>query len=69
MGIKKPGRKTKLAMYARRTKWAPIWAVIKKVGPGRAKRTHPSAITRTRHSWRRTKLHVKPRKQRKSHFG
>ncbi len=67
MGIKKPGRKTKLAKYARKTKWAPTWAVIKKFGPG--KKIHPSAITRTRHSWRRSSLHIKPRKQRKSHFG
>ena len=67
MGIKNLQKKTKLAMYARRTKWAPIWAVIKKFGPG--KKVHPSVITRTRHSWRRTKLHIKPRHQRKYHFG
>ena len=52
---------------ARQTKWAPVWAVLKKYGPG--KRVHPSSMTRVRRSWRRTKLHIKPRKQRKSHFG
>lgn len=60
-------RKTKLATAGRRTKWAPIWVVLKKFGQG--KRIHPSRLTRTRRNWRRTKLHVKPRKQRKSHFG
>ena len=36
---------------------------------GMGKRVHPSSITRHRRSWRRTKLHLTPRKQRKSHFG
>lgn len=67
MGIKNPEKKAKLAVYGRRTKWAPVWVVLKKYGMG--KRIHPSAITRQRRSWRRTKLHIKPRKQRKSHFG
>ncbi|HLA23301.1 MAG TPA: 50S ribosomal protein L39e [Candidatus Nanoarchaeia archaeon] len=67
MGIKNPQKKAKLAKFNRRTKWAPVWAVLKKFGTG--KRIHPSRITRHRRSWRRTKLHVKPRKMRKSHFG
>ncbi|MEK6741940.1 MAG: hypothetical protein AABX91_02300 [Nanoarchaeota archaeon] len=67
MGIKNPQKKTKLAVKARQTKWAPVWAVLKKFGPG--KRIHPSSITRQKRSWRRTKLHVTPRRQRKSHFG
>jgi len=67
MGIKNLERKTKLAKQGRRTKWAPIWVVLKKFGVG--KRVHPSAITRHRRSWRRTKLHIKPRAQRKSHMG
>ncbi|MBI5803511.1 hypothetical protein HY448_02385 [Candidatus Pacearchaeota archaeon] len=67
MGIKNQAKKTKLAKYSRRTRWAPIWTIIKKFGAG--KRIHPSVITRQRHSWRRTKLHIKPRRQRKSHFG
>ena len=67
MGIKNQTKKTTLARYNRRTKWAPVWVVLKKHGIG--KRIHPSAITRHRRSWRRTKLHIKPRRQKKSHFG
>jgi ribosomal protein L39E len=60
-------RKVKLAKANRRTKWAPFWAVIRKYGQG--KRVHPSFMTRTRRSWKRTKLKIKPRRQQKSHFG
>ena len=67
MGIKNAQKKNKLAKAGKQTKWAPVWAVLNKYGTG--KRVHPSAMTRYRRSWRRTKLHVKPRKQRKSHFG
>ncbi|MFH1607655.1 MAG: hypothetical protein ABIA78_00825 [archaeon] len=67
MGIKNNQKKAKLAKKGRQTKWAPVWAVLKKYGIG--KRVHPSAMTKNRRSWRRTKLHIKPRKQRKSHFG
>lgn len=67
MGIKYKGKKEKLSVKARQTKWAPIWVVLKKFGIG--KRIHPSATTAHRRSWRRTKLHIKPGKRRKSHFG
>lgn len=67
MGIKNQEKKAKLAVKGRQTKWAPVWAVLKKYGMG--KRIHPSAMTTTRRSWRRTKLHIKPGKRRKSHFG
>jgi len=67
MGIKNPQKKAKLAKKARQTKWAPVWVVLKKHGIG--KRVHPSAMTKNRRSWRRTKLHIKPRKQKKSHLG
>ncbi len=67
MGIKNPDKKVKLAKKQRQTKWAPVWAVLRKHGMG--KKVHPSAMTRHKRSWRRTKLHIKPRKQRKSHFG
>ncbi|MBU2612352.1 MAG: hypothetical protein KKB62_01375 [Nanoarchaeota archaeon] len=67
MGIKYKGKKEKLTKLGRRTKWAPVWAVLRKFGPG--KRVHPSAITHQKRSWKRTKLHVKPGKRRKSHFG
>ena len=67
MGIKNFDKKVKLMKAGRQTKWAPIWVVLKKYGTG--KRVHPSAVTAYRRSWRRTKLHIKPRKQRKSHMG
>jgi len=67
MPIKNKNKKEVLAKKGRQTKWAPVWAVIKKFGTG--KRVHPSAMTRHKRSWRRTKLHITPRKQRKSHFG
>jgi ribosomal protein L39E len=60
-------KKTKLSIATRRTKWAPFWAVIKKFGAGH--RTHPSAITKQRRHWRRTKLKIKPRKAKKEHLG
>lgn len=63
---KKQVRKTKLARKAKLAKWAPVWVVLKKHGMG--KRVHPSSMTRHRRSWRRTKLHIKPRRQKKSHF-
>ena len=62
-----PEKKIKLMKAGRRTKWAPVWVVLKKFGMG--KRVHPSAITRTRRSWRRTKLDIGPRKVRKWHLG
>jgi len=67
MGIKSSKKKTVLAVKGRQTKWAPVWAVLRKFGIG--KRIHPSAITKHRRSWRRTKIKAKPRKMRKSHFG
>ena len=60
-------KKIKLSKQNRRTRWAPVWVVLKKMGKG--KRVHPSAVTRIKRSWRRTKLKIKPRIQRKSHFG
>jgi len=60
-------KKSKLAVKGRQTKWAPVWAVIKKHGTG--KRIHPSAMTAYKRNWRRTKLHIKPRRIRKSHMG
>jgi ribosomal protein L39E len=60
-------KKAKLAVAARQTKWAPVWVVMKKYGAG--KKIHPSATTRYKRSWRRTKLHITPRKIRKWHLG
>jgi ribosomal protein L39E len=64
---KNPEKKAKLAKLGRRTKWAPVWVVLKKFGTG--KRIHPSTATKQRRNWRRTKLHIKPRKIRKWHLG
>lgn len=60
-------KKIKLTKQGRRTGWAPIWVILKKFGPG--KKLHPSQITKHRRSWRRTKLKIKPRKIRRSHYG
>lgn len=60
-------KKAKLAVKGRQTKWAPVWVVIKKYGTG--KKIHPSTTTAVKRNWRRTKLHIKPRKIRKSHLG
>jgi ribosomal protein L39E len=60
-------KKIKLGVEGRRTKWAPVWAVVKKFGQG--KRKHPSEMTKRRRSWRRTKLKIKPRKMKKKHLG
>lgn len=67
MPIKKPKRKEILAKKGRQTKWAPVWAVLRKYGPG--KRIHPSAMTHVKRSWRRNKLHIKPRKDKPNHYG
>jgi len=60
-------KKIKLSKAGRRTKWAPIWVVLKKYGMG--KRIHPSTVTNNRRNWRRTKLKIKPRRVRKQHLG
>ena len=60
-------KKVKLSVAGRRTKWAPIWAVLRKFGAG--KRVHPSSITAHRRNWRRTKLKIKPRRMRKQQLG
>ena len=60
-------KKAKLAVKGRQTKWAPVWVVMKKYGTG--KRIHPSATTAVRRHWRKTKLHIKPRRIRKWHMG
>lgn len=60
-------RKTKMSKANKKARWAPVWAVLKKFGAG--KRVHPSTITSHRRNWRRTKLKIKPRRQRKPHLG
>jgi len=60
-------KKVKLGVFERRTKWAPFWAVVRKFGVGMRK--HPSEMTAHRRHWRRTKLKIKPRRQKKQHLG
>ena len=64
---RKNQKKIKLSKANRKTKWAPIWTVLKKFGTG--KRIHPSTITSVRRNWRRIKLRIKPRRQKKQHLG
>ena len=67
MAVNKYVKKSKLSRAGRKTKWAPVWVILRKFGMG--KRIHPSRITRVRRSWRQTKLKIKPRKVRKRHLG
>ena len=60
-------KKIKLSRQNRKTRWAPVWVVLKKLGTG--KKAHPSAVTYVKRSWRRTKLKIKPRRQTKKHLG
>lgn len=60
-------KKIVLGTHTKRTKWAPVWAVVRRFGKG--KRVHPSAITAVRRNWRRTKLKIKPRRATKRHLG
>ena len=64
---RKQQKKIKLSKANKRTRWAPVWVVLKSRGTG--KRVHPSAVTHIRRSWRRNKLKIKPRKQSKQHLG
>lgn len=60
-------KKLKLAKATTQTRWAPVWVVLRKLGKG--KKVHPSSVTHVKRHWRRTKLKIKPRKQRKQHLG
>lgn len=60
-------KKVKLSVEGRRTKWAPVWAVLRKFGQG--KKVHMSRITKQKRHWRRTKLKIKPRRMKKQHLG
>ncbi len=41
--------KIKLGKFNRRTRWAPLWAVVKRLG----RLLHPSVITRIKRHWRK----------------
>jgi len=60
-------KKIKLSKQNKRTKWAPVWAVLRKYGSG--KRVHPSAMTRHRRKWNVNKLRIKPRRIHKRFVG
>ena len=60
-------KKIKLSKQNRRTKWAPVWVVLKKLGTG--KKAHPSSVTHIKRHWKRTRLKIKPRMVRKRHSG
>jgi len=60
-------KKVKLSKANKKTKWAPFWVVLKKLGKG--KKAHPSSVTYVRRHWRRTKLKIKPRRMSKRHLG
>lgn len=62
-------KKVKLAVFQRQTKWAPVWAVLRRFGRASAGHVHPSQITSFRRHWRRTKLKIKARRTPKSHLG
>jgi ribosomal protein L39E len=64
---KQQPKKIKLAVHNRRTKWTPVWAVIRRFGAG--KKVHPSSMTKHRRHWRRTKLKIKPRIAHRKHLG
>jgi ribosomal protein L39E len=60
-------KKIKLSKANKKTRWAPVWVVLKKMGAG--KRVHPSSVTNFRRHWKRTKLKIKPRRLRKKQLG
>ncbi len=55
MATNKPfAKKGRMIKEGRQTKWAPVWAILKKFG--KKKRIHPSVITHKKRSWRRTNM-------------
>jgi len=60
-------KKRKLDKAGTQTKWAPFWAVMRKLGKG--KKAHPSVITHVKRNWRTRKLGIKPRKMKKDFLG
>lgn len=55
MARNKPkAKKLRLAKAGKRTRWAPIW-IVPKINKG-MKKVHPMRYTRSKRSWRRTKL-------------
>ncbi len=52
--------KIRLAKLGRRTRWAPIFSVIRRYGLG--KRIHPSELTRIKRNWKRRKIEKKAKR-------
>jgi ribosomal protein L39E len=52
--VQSSGKKKRLGKAASQTRWAPFWTVPKVFGKGA--KVHPSAITKIKRNWRRTKL-------------
>jgi len=52
MVFRNKAKKKRFAKYNKQTRWAPAWAVLKKLG----RPAHPSRITRKRRFWRRHTL-------------
>lgn len=59
-------KKLRLGKQAKRTRWAPFWAIPKALGKG--KRVHPSRVTRVKRSWRRTKIKRAIKRQERRKF-
>ncbi|MEM4357940.1 MAG: hypothetical protein QW244_01120 [Candidatus Pacearchaeota archaeon] len=49
--------KIRLTKLSKRTRWAPIFSILRRYGLG--KRVHPSALTRIKRQWRRRKIEKK----------
>ena len=62
-------KKIALGVHARRTRWAPIWVLVRKFGQSGAKYHHVSEITKHKRHWKQTKLKLKPRRATKKHLG
>ncbi|MEM4605774.1 MAG: hypothetical protein QW103_01925 [Candidatus Pacearchaeota archaeon] len=68
--VKKHNQKSKkihLEKFARQTKWAPFWAIVRKFGKG--KKIHPAEITHIKRNWKIRKLNLKPKRIKKDYLG
>ncbi|MEM1535098.1 MAG: hypothetical protein QW199_01190 [Candidatus Pacearchaeota archaeon] len=52
--------KIRLSKLGKRTRWAPIFSILRKHGLG--KRIHPSQLTRVKRHWRRKKIEEKQKR-------
>ncbi len=49
---KTSGQKRRLIAAAKQSRWAPFWLMPKKYGLSRARKLHPSQLTRIKRRWR-----------------